>query len=325
LGTSTGISYVLPGSGWYVLASDAIAPAGATQAAFEIVATASAVSSVLHVDQVALWQVLPLTEVETVDGGGYIKLTLRELTLDYELVVSRVSSDGSRTLVRGTSGLIDHQVITSDLMVIEDHEAPLNTPVYYIIEQYPPGSLVSNGRVSDSVTLALADINLAWLKDPSNPQRNCLVMVAKAPDWQRPVDQAAYIVKGRRNKVTLNGKRLGLEGDLAIATRSDGERAALNLRLDDGNTLLWQAVPGMGVSDMYVSAGQSTEARTGGLAQDVWRNWTLPLVEADMPVTAGVNGAAGRTCQDVVTEFDTCADLLAAYRTCEDLLLDRRR
>ncbi|MFJ4785162.1 hypothetical protein [Streptomyces sp. NPDC088794] len=325
LGTSTGISYVLPGSSWYVLASDAIAPAGATQAAFEIVATASATSSVLHVDQIALWQVLPLTEVETVDGDGYIKLTLRELTLDYELVVSRVASDGSRVLVRGTSGLIDHQLITSDLMVIEDHEAPLNTPVYYIIEQYPPGSLVSSGRVSDSVTLTLADINLAWLKDPSNPQRNCLVMVAKAPDWQRPIDQAAYVVKGRRNKVTHSGVRQGLEGDLAIATRSDGERAALNLLLDSGNTLLWQAVPGMGVSDMYVAAGQSSEARTGGLAQDVWRNWTLPLVEADMPVTAGVNGSAGRTCQDVVTEFDTCADLLAAYRTCEDLLLDRRR
>jgi hypothetical protein len=325
LGTSTGNSYVLPGSSWYVLASDAVAPAGATQAAFEIVATASAASSVLHVDQVALWQVLPLTEVETVDGGGYIKLTLRELTLDYELVVSRVSSDGSRTLVRGTSGLIDHQVITSDLMVIEDHEAPLNTPVYYIIEQYPPGSLTSSGRVSDTVTLTLADINLAWLKDPSNPQRNCLVMVAKAPDWQRPIDQAAYVVKGRRNKVTHSGNRQGLEGDLAIATRSDGERAALNLLLDSGNTLLWQAVPGMGVSDMYVSAGQSTEARTGGLAQDVWRNWTLPLVEADMPVASGVNGSAGRTCQDVVTEFDTCADLISTYRTCEDLLLDRRR
>ena len=44
-----------------------------------------------------------------------------------------------------------------------------------------------------------------------------------------------------------------------------------------------------------------------------------------MPVTAGVNGAAGRTWQDVVTEFATCADLLAAYATCEDLLLDRRR
>lgn len=325
LGASTGVAYTLPGSSWYVLPSDATAPANATQGAIELVATASATASVVHIDQAVLWEVLPQTAVEAVDGGGYIKLTLRELIIDYELSVSRVQQDGSRTPVRGTSGLIDHQVITSDLMVIEDHEAPLNVPVYYVIEQFPPGSLVSSGRVSDPVTLTLGDINLAWLKDPSNPQRNCLVTVAKAPDWQRPVDQSAFVIRGRRNKVVLSGARNGLEGDLAIMTRSDGERAALHLLIDSGNTLLWQAVPGMGVADMYVAVSQVTEARGGGLAQDVWRNWTLPLIEADMPVAAGVNGAAGRTWQDIVTEFDTCADLLATYATCEDLLLDRRR
>jgi len=325
LGASTGNAYVMSGSGWYVLPSDAVAPANATQGAIEIVAAASATSSVLHVDQIALWQVLPQTAAESVDAGGYILLTLRELIVDDELSVSRGAQDGSRTLVRGPSGLIDHQVIVSDAMVIEDHEAPLNVPVYYVIEQFPPGSLSASTRVSGSVTLALADINLAWLKDPSNPQRNCLVTVAKPPDWQRPVDQSSFVIRGRRNKVVLSGTRQGLEGDLAIATRSDGERASLHLLLDSGNTLLWQAVPGMGVADMYVSVAQVTEARAGGLAQDVWRNWTLPLVEADRPVTAGVNGAAGRTCQDLATEFDTCADLITTYATCEDLLLDRRR
>jgi hypothetical protein len=89
--------------------------------------------------------------------------------------------------------------------------------------------------------------------------------------------------------------------------------------------LLWQAVPGMGVDDMYVDVGEVPEARTGGLAQEQMRAWTLPMVQADMPVTVGVNGPAGRTWQDVVTEFATCADLLAVYGTCEDLLLDRRR
>ena len=325
LGTSTGSPYTLPGTSWYVLPSDAVAPANATQASVEIVATASATSSVLHVDQVALWKVLPLTKVEAVDEGGYVQLTLRELTLDYELTVSRVQQDGSRTVVRGTSGLIDRQVITSDAMIIEDHEAPLNVSVYYVIEQFPPGSLTASTRIGDTVTLTLADINLAWLKDPSNPQRNLQVMVAKPPDWNRPIDQASFVVRGRRNKVTLSGKRQGLEGDLAVVTRSDQERKSLHLLLDSGNVLLWQAAPGMGVDDMYVNVGQVPEARFGPLAQDVWRNWTLPLVEADRPVTAGVNGAAGRTCQDLITEFATCADLITTYLTCEDLLLDRRR
>jgi len=322
LGTSTGNAYALPAGSWYVLPSDATAPANATQAAIELVVAASATSSVLHVDQVVLWQVLPQTAVEAVDDGGYILLTLRELPLDDELTVYRVAQNGARTLVRGTSGLINRQTITSDLMVIEDHEAPLNTPVYYRIEIYPPGSLTASGRISGTVTLTLADINEAWLKDPSNPQRSLKVLVAKAPDWGRPIEQTAVVVRGRRNKVILSGRRQGLEGDLAIMTRSDDERLSLHLLLDSGNVLLWQAAPGMGVTDMYVNVAQITEARTGGLAQDAWRQWTLPLTESDMPTTAGVNGAAGRTWQDVLTVYNDWQDMRDTYTTWEDVLLD---
>lgn len=324
LGTSTGVSYSLPGSSWYVLSSDAVAPVNATQAAMELILTASAVSSVLHVDIASLWRVLPLTEVEAFSDDGYVELTLRELPLDYELSVYRELQDGSRSLVRGTSGLIDHQVITSDLMIIEDHEAPLNVPVCYHIEIYPPGSLIPATRTSDYVTVVLDNIQEAWLKDPGNPQRNTRVLVQRAPDWQRPIDQGTYVVRGRRNKIVLSGKRQGLEGDLAIATRSDEERRALHSLLDSGNTLLWQAAPGMGVDDMYVSVAQVPEARFGALAQDEWRTWTLPITEQDMPVTTAVSGAAGRTWQDIATEFDTWQDLLTTYATWEDVLLDQR-
>jgi hypothetical protein len=324
LGSSTGTPYALPGSGWYALQSDAVAPAGATQAAVEVVATASATSSVLHLDQAAVWEVLPQTAVQAHDSDGYITLTLRELAVDDLISVYRVGQDGMRTLVRGTSGLIDQQLITSDLMVIEDHEAPFGVPVYYRIEMYSSPGVGAGTRTSAAVTLALGDSNMAWLKDPGNPQRNCLVTVQTAPDWTRPIDQAQFVVRGRRNKVTHSGIRQGLEGGLAIWTRSDAERAALHLLLNSGNTLLWQAVPGMGVDDMYVSVGEVPETRVGKLAQEQWRAWTLPLTEADMPVTTAVNGSGGRTCQDIVAEFATCADLLAAYGTSEDLLLDRR-
>ena len=323
LGASTGTAYVVPGSSWYGMQSDQVAPAGATQAAVEIVPTASAASSILHVDRIALWEVLPLTAVAADSDAGYVTLTLRELPLDYEITVYRVGADGSPTLVRGASGLIDRQTITSDLLIVEDHEAPMGAPVYYHIEIY---DLVGerSTRSSSSVTLTLDDINLAWLKDPGNPQRNMRMMVAKAPDWQRPIEQSTQVVRGRRNKVILSGKRQGLEGDLAIWTRSDEERAALHLLLDSGNTLLWQAAPGMGVDDMYVSVATVNENRVGKLAQELWRAWQLPLTEQDMPVTTGINGAAGRTWQDVLTEFGTVADVLDVYATTEDLLLDHR-
>jgi hypothetical protein len=324
LGASTGVAWSLPGSSWYVMPADGIAPAGATQAAIELTATATSAGSVLQVDVAALWQVLPLTAVDAFDDGGYVQLTLRELPVGHLLRLLREGPDGSRTLVRGTAGLIDRQAITSDLMVIEDHEAPLDVPVRYRIEFWDTDGEYASSRSSDLVTLTFADIQEAWLKDPGNPQRNMKLMVQRAPDWQRPIEQAAYRVKGRRNAVILSGVRGGLEGELAIWTRSNDERAALHLLLDSGNTLLWQAAPGMGVDDMYVNVAAVTEARTGGPAQEPWRAWTLPLTQADMPVTTGVNGSAGRTWQDIVAEFATCADLLPVYATCEDLLLDRR-
>lgn len=325
LGSSTGAVYSLPGSSWYALPSDAVAPASATQASVELVVTASATSSVLHVDQVVLWQVLPQTAVVAVDSDGYIQITLRELTLDYELTVWRVQGDGSRMLVRGPSGLIDRQVITSDIMVIEDHEAPLNAQVRYYIEQYAPGSLTAaSTRSSERLTLTLADINEAWLKDPGNPQRNLKVLVKQAPDWSEPIEQTAHKIRGRRNAVILSDIRGGPEGDLNVWTRSDEERKALDLLLSSGGTLLWQVAPGMGEDDMYVKVGQVGKARVSPRAQEQWREWTLPLVEQDMPVTTGVNGAAGRTWQDVVTEFTTCQDVIDTYATCEALLLDRR-
>lgn len=325
LGASTGTAYVIPGSSWYALPSDAVAPAGATQAAIELVATATAASSVLHVDQATLWQVLPQTTVQAFSDDGYVKLTLRELPEDYELTVYRQIQGGTRTLVRGATGLIDRQPVTSDLLVVEDHEAPLNTPVLYYIELWSPGALTAATRSSSYVTVTLDDVNLCWLKDPGNPQRNMKILVAKAPDWQRPIEQAAYVVRGRRNKVILSGTRQGLEGDLAVWTRTPDELDALHWLLDSGNVLLWQAVPGMGVSDMYVNVGQITEARVGSLAQEEWRAWTLPLVEADIPTTTGVNGSADRTWQDILTEFATWNAVQSAYATWEDLLFDRRR
>ncbi|MFF7308183.1 hypothetical protein [Streptomyces sp. NPDC008137] len=324
LGASTGVNYVVPGSSWYAMPSDAEAPAGATQAAIELVVTATAAASVLHVDLVALWEVLPQTAVQAHSDDGYITLTLRELPVDYYLSVYRTAADGSRKLVRGTSGLIDMQPITSDLLIVEDHEAPFGLAVAYSIVIRNADGTTASTRSSGAVTLELADINEAWLKDPGNPQRNLRVMVNKAPDWQRPIEQSVQRVRGRRNPVVLSGVRGGLEGDLVIWTRSGEERTALHLLLDSGNTLLWQAAAGMGVADMYVAVAQIDESRVSPLAQESWRAWTLPLTEQDMPVTTGVNGSGGRTCQDVVTEFATCQDLLDVYGTSEDLLLDRR-
>jgi hypothetical protein len=326
LGTSSGASFALPSGGWYWMANDATAPTNAAKAAVEVVAVASATSSTMNIDGVALWQVLPLTAVTAFDDDGYVQLTLRELDVDYLISVYRVTQDGTRTLVRGSTGLMEQDTIASDTLVIEDHEAPLNVPdlVLHRVLRQQHGS-DRRHSVDGDVTLDLVDANECWLKDPGNPQRNMRVLVAKAPDWQRPIEQSAFVVRGRRNKVVLSGTRQGLEGDLEIWTRSDEERRLLHQLLDSGATLLWQAAPGMGVSDMYVSVAEIKEARVSPLATEEWRSWSLPLTEQDMPVTVGVASAAGRTWQDVLSEFDTWGEVLSTYATWEDVFLDRRK
>ncbi|MFI1485793.1 hypothetical protein [Streptomyces sp. NPDC020747] len=324
LGASTGVAWSLPGSGWYSMPADGVAPAGATQASIELTTTATAGSSVLQVDAASLWPVLPLTAVTGFDADGYVRLTLRELPFGFLLRVQREGPDGLRTLVRGPSGLIDGDPTVSDLLIIEDHEAPFGVSLRYHIEILNADGSGASTRSSAQIMLTLADFNEAWLKDPGNPQRNMRVVVQQAPDWDLPIVQTKHKVRNRQNAVVLSDSRGGLEGDLAVWTRSDEERKALRLLLGSGNTLLWQVAPGMGEDDMYVNAGQVGLDRVGRLAQEPWRTWSLPLTQADMPVTTGVNGAAGRTWQDVVAVYATCADLLAVYATCEDLLLDRR-
>lgn len=325
LGLTAFAASTAPTPGWWRLGADITAPAGATQAAVEITLTATATNSVIRLDGVALWQALPVTSVDVTEDTASITLTLRELTLALPIKVWRVSESGVRTLVRGPSGLYDGTTVTtSDLMVIEDYEAPLGVPVSYRVEMTDPVTGAMQIRTASPVTIPHTDINRAWLKDPGNPLRNTTAIVQRAPDWSRPVEQSAYVVKGRRNKVVLGGRRQGLEGDLALWTVSDEEREALHWLLDSGATILWQAAPGMGVTDMYVSVGQITEGRTAGTAMELMRAWTLPLTQEDMPVTTGINGSAGRTWTDVVAEFATCADLLDTYATCEDLLLDIR-
>ena len=325
LGASTGTAYALPGGSWFGMTTDAVAPANTAKAAVEVVGVAGGASSSLWMDAAALWQVQPLTAVVEHDDDGYATVTLRELTAGQLISLYRVTQDGTRTLIRGQNGLIDRDPIATDILIVEDHEAPLNTVIYYYVELYTAAGVLASTRNSSTLSIDLADINMAWLKDPGYPTRNLQVTVQRAPDWQRPIEQAAFVVRGRRNKIVLSGARQGLEGEVAIFTRTDQERTALHQLLSSGNVLLWQAVPGMGVADMYVNVGAVTEARLGGLAQEPWRVWTLPLTEADMPTETGVNGASDRTWQDVLSEFSTWQAVLDAYATWEDVLLNRRK
>ncbi|WP_181785066.1 hypothetical protein [Streptomyces phytophilus] len=314
----------VPTPNWWWLQNDFTPPTGAARAEIELELTATAVSSAVAIDRVALWQVLPFFLVTAQPGTGSVTITLRELEPGELLSLWRVGSDGIRTLVRGPDGLVDRIPITSDLMVFEDYEAPLGVPVSYAAECYDASdNALESFRQSDTVTVDPGDPNLAWLKDPGLPQRNLRLLVERAPDWTRPIEQTGHRIRGRRNTVTISDVRGGLEGELAVWTRDDAERTALHWLLDSGNTLLWQAAPGMGVDDMYVSVGEATEARITTYAPEGWRAWSLPLTQTDMPTAVGVGGSAGRTWQDILSENTTWQDVLDRFATWEDVLFNR--
>lgn len=322
IGVEESVAEAIPGGGsWWVLGFDATAPVGAVTARPEIEYTATAVSSVLYMDGVLLRQVLPLIDAVPDDEAGYITVTLREMDPGDTLTLYR-EAGGQRSLVRGPTGLVAGDTVASDVLVYEDYEAPLGVPVRYRAEEFSASSTVPDTRTSGLVTLDPGDTNEVWLKDPGNPHRNLRVMVQRAPDWERPIEQASHRVAGRRNPVVLSAVRGGLQGDLQIWTRDDDERAALHWLLDSGSVLLWQAAPGYGVDDLYVTVGSVTEARVTSYAPEPWRAWTLPLAEADMPVTVGVGSTAGRSWQDVLSGYDTWADVESAYDTWEDVMFD---
>ena len=323
IGHASSSAATVPNPNWWLLTLAGNAPAGTTQAAIEYTLAATSTSSVLRMDKVSLWQTLPLTDVEVDDATASTTVTLRELPTTDTITVWRVVADGTRTLVRGASGLISAATTASDVLVIEDYEAPLGVPFHYYSESKNTSGVVTATRTTATVTIAAGDINEAWLKDPGNPQRNMKVLVNTAPDWDRPINQAEHRIRRRRNSVVLSDVRAGLEGGLSIWTRTDAERAALHRLLDPGNTLFWQAAPGMGIDDMYVNVGQTREGRVGRYAPELWREWTLPLKQADQPVTVGVASSAGRTWQDILTEHATWADVLATYSTWEDVLFNR--
>lgn len=323
LGLTASSSGAVPTPSWWQNVDSFTAPANATQAAVEYTLTATATNSVLRLDQISIWPSLPDIDADADDSTGSATLTLRELSIGDYITIWRQLADGTRTLVRGSAGLIQSQQLTGAEMIVEDYEAPLGVPFFYYTETRDSGGSLIEQRTSVSVSLDASDPNYCWLKNPALPSRNMKVLVAKGPSWQRSVEQAAYQVRGRRNPVILTDVRSGYEGTLEVFTQSDSERTALNALLDPGTVLLWQSAPGLGVSDTYVMVGQTTETRSDGPADDPWRTWTLPLTQTDMPTTVGVSGSAGRTWRDVLAENATWQSVLDKYATWEDVLLNK--
>lgn len=313
----------IPAGSWWRDWADVVAPSNAGLAAVEIDVTAPSAGATLRLDSVVLLATVSSFTVAADDDLGLVSLVLRELDVGDLLTLYRVVG-GSQSVVRGPSGPIQGQALTSAELAIEDYEAPLGVPVVYRMETYDPTTGALTGRgTSEPVTLNVPDPSDCWLKDPLQPQRNVLLSAAVAPDWSRPIEQTEYRIRGRRNSVILYDVRGGLTGTLQVWTLTDDERKALHFLLDTGNVLLFQFAPGLGLEDFYAAVGEAGEPRFIPYGGEPRRQWTLPLTEQDAPL-GGVGGTAGWTVQDVASTWATVAAVSATYATVLDLVLDNR-
>ncbi|MGV9352278.1 hypothetical protein [Streptomyces misionensis] len=325
ISTDPSTSWAIPSTGpWYLLQHDALAPANAASAQLDLIVTAASAPSTLQIDNVQLVQVLPQTEVTIDNASASATLVTREINTTLLMTVYRVLANGSRTLLRDLTGLTDHLANTDDTYLVTDYEAPLGVPFSYRIEFYSATTgLLATYRTTNTYVIDPGDPNYAWLKDPARPILNRRVLVKQAPEWKQPIDQNVMRPRGRQNAVVLSGVRSGREGDLVVWTQSDDEREALRFLLATGNVLLWQAAPGMGESDVYVSVGETALPRVSTYAREPWREWTLPLTEVDQP-TGGMAGSATWTVRDVALENASALTVVARYATVLDLALDQR-
>jgi len=323
--TASSTSAAIPSDGnWWTLSQDFTAPANAAFAQIDYTLTATAASSTLQLDTVLLYQVLPQQSITISDATASSQLVIREIVVPRLMTVYRVLADGSKTVVRGSSGLLSQVTTTDDTLIVTDYEAPLGVPFSYRVEFYNSTTGVLTGyRTTGTYTLDPGDPNYIWIKDPARPLVNMRVLVKSPPDWQQPIEQNVLRPRGRPNAVVLSGVRAGREGSLVVWTQTDDERDALRFLLATGNILFWQSAPGMGEPDVYVSVAETAYPRVSEEARDPWREWTLPLTEVDRP-TGGMAGSPTWTVRDVGIENSSVLSLMDRYATVLDLALGQR-
>lgn len=225
-----------------------------------------------------------------------------------EVTATRTDVTGKSYPVRTSDG--DPLPVSGGVAVLWDYEAPYGTTSTY--------SVAASGATTVTDT-ALLDVTAVWLVHPGVPSRSMAVFVTELGELTRAVDRGLFAVIGRNDPIAVTGGARGTaSGMLGLRTKTDAERNALNLLLDDGATLLLNLPPtGWGMDPCYISVGDVSVARTIEYAPHPWREWSLPYQVVYRP--AGGSQSL-RTWETIAAEYPgTWADVAATGLTWADL------
>lgn len=305
--------------GWYAPIGSGVAPDGATSARVSLRFIGPPTSTVFDVDNVLIAPGGVGVIADPIPGTYGARVSLQGLTTGgyTNWGLWRVMPDGSTTPVRGATSDMTMMTIVGDVAVAEDYEAPLGTPVRYMVKLWTGSAYVS--VTSAAVTLAAPPVTEVVIKDPVQPARWTTATVETLPDWQRAARQGVNVVRGRARPIVISDVRTSRTGSVTLVTETEEERDQLWWVLDSGATLLLQWPIGWHEADMYVSVGDAGAAHIVPSAQYADREWTAALTEVDRPV-GGVVGSASRTWQNVLDGNADWSAVLAGADTWLDVL-----
>ncbi|MFJ3248325.1 hypothetical protein [Streptomyces sp. NPDC086782] len=308
------------GETWKVGPMGDIAPDNAVSVRLSVIVQDVPVGETWYLDRME-WKLGGLTATAAIAGGGGAAITVRGLATGgptWKWSLERVIAGVQPQPVRGWAGDLLSQVVTGDIAVATDYEAPLGVPVQWRVSIKDPSGPGAYNYTSDPISID-AEATDVWLTDPGQPARSARITVSTPmPTWQRAARQGVNHVRGRARPVVISDARAGVTGDLAVVTETDADVEALWWVLETGNVLLLRWPPGWGQKDMYVSVGDVSAAPIVDFAEFHDRTWTLPLTEVDRPI-GGVIGSADRTWQTVKDSGSTWAEVLAGAASWLDI------
>lgn len=214
------------------------------------------------------------------------------------VMVQRLDPDGQTRPVRTPDGGL--LAISGGTASLVDNEPPYGSAVTYTV------AAGNNPTATATVTSTRA-----WLTHLGAPNKSVPLTVVSLKERQRTADRGVFDILGRANPVIVSGgARSGASGTLIVRTTTAAERAAMDAVLDDSQPLLLNVPAGKswGINALYVSIGDSTEARLLDYGPEQRRHWTLPYTVVDRP--AG-NTRAPVTWADVAAKYPTWADIPA--------------
>ncbi|MFI9123878.1 hypothetical protein ACIGW0_31555 [Streptomyces bikiniensis] len=298
-------------AGWYSPTGSDVAPDGAAslRVGFKIISPGTAT---YYIDEVFVGPGGLGLVADVIPDVYGAEISLQGLTTGGHTHYGlwRVRDDGALTPVRGEDGDIVAVPITGDLAVASDYEAPLGTPIRYLVRVYTGDTYLR--MTSRQVTIPEPPPTDIVVKDPLQPVRQATVTVGSLPDWSRAARQGVHQISGRSTPIVITDVRPSRTGTMTVVTATRDDITRLWWILESGRTLLVQWPKAWGEDDVYVQVGDVTASRIIRWAAQEDRTWSLPLVEVDRPV-GGLAGSATRTWDTVETESVDWLDVLTTY------------